>query len=173
MELCQKTRRTRPSEAPMKVMNIIHDSIVDGEGLRTVLFLAGCPHRCEGCHNQQSWDLENGIDMTVGEVFQEMMRNPLTNVTYSGGEPFWHAGELLQLSKKLKQCSKKTIWVYSGYTYEQIINHPNTNYRELLRYCDVLVDGKYEHSSRDLTLLYRGSRNQRIINLHEAIPHHV
>ncbi|WZX99699.1 anaerobic ribonucleoside-triphosphate reductase activating protein [Bacillus sp. FSL W7-1360] len=149
----------------MKVMNIIHDSVVDGEGLRTVLFLAGCPHACKGCHNEESWHISNGTTMSVEEVFQEIMSNPLTNITYSGGEPLIHAKELIQLSILIKQSSNKNIWLYSGYTHEQILSHPNAHYRHLLLYCDVLVDGKFERDKRDLTLLYRGSRNQRLIQL--------
>lgn len=142
MEFGEKTRRKGQSEASMKVMNIIHDSIVDGEGLRTVVFLAGCPHMCEGCHNKQSWNINNGFDMSVDEVFEEIMKNPLTNVTYSGGEPLLHAGELIELSEKIKQHSEKDIWLYSGYTYEQILK--NEKHSALLAYCDVLVDGPFE-----------------------------
>ncbi|KAA6450855.1 anaerobic ribonucleoside-triphosphate reductase activating protein [Bacillus swezeyi] len=163
MEFCQKARRKGQSEAPMKVMNIIHDSIVDGEGLRTVVFLAGCPHMCEGCHNKQSWNINNGFDMSVDEVFEEIMKNPLTNVTYSGGEPLLHASELIELSEKIRKHSEKDIWLYSGYTYEQILS--NEKHSALLAYCDVLVDGPFEIKNRDLTLLYRGSSNQRIIEL--------
>ncbi|MCY8619931.1 anaerobic ribonucleoside-triphosphate reductase activating protein, partial [Bacillus haynesii] len=118
------------------------------EGLRTVVFLAGCPHMCEGCHNKQSWNINNGFDMSVDEVFEEIMKNPLTNVTYSGGEPLLHAGELIELSEKIKQHSEKDIWLYSGYTYEQILK--NEKHSALLAYCDVLVDGPFEIKKRDL-----------------------
>ncbi|MGQ0418497.1 4Fe-4S cluster-binding domain-containing protein, partial [Bacillus sp. HC-Mk] len=75
----------------MKVMNIIHDSVVDGEGLRTVVFFAGCPHRCVGCHNPKSWNICNGTEMTVEEIVKEIASNPLTDVTFSGGDPFFQA----------------------------------------------------------------------------------
>lgn len=118
---------------------------------------------CEGRHNKQSWNINNGFDMTIDEVFEEIMTNPLTNVTYSGGEPLLHTAELIELSKKIKRNSEKDIWLYSGYTYEQILN--NDKHSALLEYCDVLVDGPFEIKKRDLTLLYRGSSNQRIIKL--------
>ena len=148
----------------MKVMNIIHDSIVDGEGLRTVVFLAGCPHFCKGCHNPSSWNRENGIDMTIDEIYEEVMSNPLTDVTFSGGEPFMQADELQILAKRLKQ-SNKNIWIYSGFTYEELIDHPNPNCQKLLMLCDVLVDGRFELDKHDPNLLFRGSANQRIIHL--------
>lgn len=148
----------------MKVMNIIHDSIVDGEGLRTVVFFAGCPHFCKGCHNPSSWNRENGIDMTIDEIYEEVMSNPLTDVTFSGGEPFIQADELQILAKRLKE-SNKNIWIYSGFTYEELIDHPNPNYQNLLMHCDVLVDGRFELDKHDPRLLFRGSANQRIIHL--------
>jgi len=148
----------------MKVMNIIHDSIVDGEGLRTVVFFAGCPHLCKGCHNPSSWNRENGRDMTLNEIYEDIMSNPLTNVTFSGGEPFMQADELLLLAKRLKQ-SNKNIWVYSGFTYEELLGHPNPNCQKLLMLCDVLVDGRFELDKHDPNLLFRGSANQRIIHL--------
>ena len=148
----------------MKVMNIIHDSIVDGEGLRTVVFLAGCPHFCKGCHNPSSWNQDNGRDMTINEIYEDIMSNPLTNVTFSGGEPFMQADELLLLAKRLKQ-SNKNIWVYSGFTYEELLDHPNPNCQNLLMLCDVLVDGRFELDKHATNLLFRGSANQRIIHL--------
>lgn len=148
----------------MRVMNIIHDSVVDGEGLRTVVFLAGCPHFCKGCHNPRSWNIKNGMEMTVDEVFDEVISNPLTNVTLSGGEPFYQAEEVCRLAKALKS-NGKNIWVYSGYMLEQLIHSNNPYQQELLTYCDVLVDGPFLLAERDLTLSFRGSKNQRIIDL--------
>lgn len=148
----------------MKVMNIIHDSVVDGEGLRTVIFFAGCPHFCKGCHNPKSWNIHNGTEMTIDEVLKEVASNPLTNVTLSGGEPFYQANEVSELAKEIKKLGKN-IWAYSGYTIEQLLE--NEDHRLLLSYCDVLVDGPFVLAERDLTLTFRGSRNQRIIDLAE------
>lgn len=149
------------------VMNIYHDSIVDGEGFRTVVFFAGCPHKCKGCHNPQSWNINNGKQMTVEEVFDEVMSNPLSDVTFSGGDPFLQAKEIIPLAKMLKEAGKN-IWAYSGFTMEQLM-HLNGDTRELLTYIDVLVDGRFILSKRDTSLYWCGSSNQRIIKLENGI----
>ncbi|WP_284139092.1 MULTISPECIES: anaerobic ribonucleoside-triphosphate reductase activating protein [unclassified Virgibacillus] len=149
----------------MKVMNIIHDSVVDGPGLRTVIFLAGCPHQCPGCHNPESWKMTNGTNMSIEEILREVESNPLTDVTLSGGEPFIQAKELVKLVALLKERGKN-VWIYSGYTYEQLSTSINPYQQELLALCDVLVDGKFIQEERDLSLSFRGSRNQSIIDLH-------
>ena len=165
MESRQSRGREESSETwKMKVMNIIHDSVVDGEGMRSVVFFAGCPHHCIGCHNPESWNARNGKDMSVDEIYKELMSNPLTDVTFSGGEPFIQADQLVKLASLLKR-SGKNIWIYSGYTIDEILNHTNQSYQNLLSLCDVLVDGKYVADKRDITLPFRGSSNQRIIAL--------
>jgi anaerobic ribonucleoside-triphosphate reductase activating protein len=150
----------------MRVLTIFHDSIVDGNGLRTVIFFAGCPHFCQGCQNPQSWNRENGAEWTVGEVFQEVMRNELSNVTFSGGEPFLQSKEIAPLAKKLKRGGKN-IWCYTGYLYEELIQCPD--HVAMLKYIDVLVDGRFELSKRDLSLQYKGSSNQRVINVQKSL----
>src|SRR5690606_33098245 len=104
----------------MKVMNIIHDAVVDGEGLRTEIFFAGCPHFCRGCHNPKNWNISNGTEMTVQEIVEEVASNSLTDVTFSGGEPFLQAQEVSKVAKQLKNLGKN-IWVYTGYTLEQLL----------------------------------------------------
>lgn len=148
----------------MKVMNILHDSVVDGEGLRTVIFFAGCPHGCVGCHNPASWKMSNGIDMSLDEILREIESNPMSNVTLSGGEPFIQAKEVSELARKIKEMGKN-IWAYSGFTHEEILTSPDPYKSELLNYCDVLVDGRFVLEERDLSLKFRGSRNQRVIYL--------
>ena len=167
MESCQGRGRKESSEAwKMKVMNIIHDSVVDGEGLRSVVFFAGCTHHCKGCHNPESWNDRNGKEMNIDEIYQELMSNSLTDVTFSGGEPFMQADQLVMLASLLKDRGKN-IWIYSGFTIDEILIHPNKSYQKLLSVCDVLVDGKFEMDKRDTTLPFRGSTNQRIISLQE------
>ncbi|GAF65217.1 ribonucleoside-triphosphate reductase activating protein [Bacillus sp. TS-2] len=144
----------------MKIMNILHDSVVDGYGLRTVIFFAGCPHRCRGCHNPKSLNIENGIDMTASEVINEAL-NPLTHITFSGGEPFMQAEEGKEVAKALKENSKN-IWIYTGYTLADIQENGSASQLELLSYCDVLVDGLFIESQKDITIPFRGSRNQKI-----------
>lgn len=151
----------------MRVMNILHDSVVDGEGLRTVIFFAGCPHFCKGCHNPASWNINNGTEMTADEIVAEVASNPLTDVTLSGGEPFFQAKEVAEVARRLKELGKN-IWTFSGYTLEQLLEAEGEDgaaKRELLRYCDVLIDGPFILAERDLSLEFRGSRNQRIIDL--------
>ncbi|PIE93231.1 anaerobic ribonucleoside-triphosphate reductase activating protein [Bacillus fungorum] len=150
----------------MKVMNIIHDSVVDGEGLRTVVFFAGCPHRCFGCHNPKSWNICNGTEMTVEEIVKEIASNTLTDVTFSGGDPFFQAAEVKKVAKAVKDL-KKNLWMYTGYKLEEIQSSQNNDMIELLHYGDVLVDGRFEIEKKDLTLPFRGSSNQRIIRLKE------
>ncbi|MGD6891075.1 anaerobic ribonucleoside-triphosphate reductase activating protein [Bacillus mobilis] len=150
----------------MKVMNIIHDSVVDGEGLRTVVFFAGCPHRCFGCHNPKSWNICNGTEMTVEEIVKEIESNRLTDVTFSGGDPFFQAAEVKKVAQAVKGL-KKNLWMYTGYTLEEIQSSQNNDMIELLHYGDVLVDGRFEIEKKDLTLPFRGSSNQRIIRLKE------
>ncbi|ABS22500.1 anaerobic ribonucleoside-triphosphate reductase activating protein [Bacillus cytotoxicus] len=150
----------------MRVMNMIHDSVVDGEGLRTVVFFAGCPHRCVGCHNPQSWNICNGTEMTAEEIIKEIVKNPLTDVTFSGGDPFLQAAEVKKVAKGVKDLGKN-LWIYTGYTLEEIQNSQNNDMIELLQYGDVLVDGRFQLDKRDLTLPFRGSSNQRIIRLKE------
>lgn len=145
---------------------MIHDSVVDGEGLRTVVFFAGCPHRCVGCHNPQSWNTCNGTEMTAEEIIKEIAKNPLTDVTFSGGDPFLQAAEVKKVAKGVKDL-RKNLWIYTGYTLEEIQNSQNNDMIELLQYGDVLVDGRFELDKRDLTLPFRGSSNQRIIRLKE------
>lgn len=141
-----------------------HDSVVDGEGLRTVIFFAGCPHHCFGCHNPESWNPKNGKEMSVQEIMDEVLSNPLTDITFSGGEPFCQAKEVKELARELKKLNKN-IWIYTGYTIEQLKSSEDKHVGELLEYCDVLVDGPFIIEKRDITLPFRGSSNQRIIKL--------
>lgn len=150
----------------MKVMNILHDSVVDGEGLRTVVFFAGCPHRCQGCHNPQSWNVNNGTEMTCREIIKEIEKNTLADVTFSGGDPFLQAKEVKKVAEAVKERGKN-LWIYTGYTLEEIQHSKNNDMIELLHYTDVLVDGRFELENRDVTLPFRGSSNQRIIRLKE------
>lgn len=150
----------------IRVQNIMHSSAVDGTGFRDVLFVNYCPHKCEGCHNQQTWDYENGTDMTVQEVFDSLTESSITNVTFSGGEPFCQPKALTNLAKMLKGVGK-TIWAYSGFTFEQLMSKPET--KELLELCDVLVDGKFIKAEAKLNMRFKGSENQRIIDVKKSL----
>lgn len=146
-----------------RVLSIYHDSVVDGEGLRTVIFFAGCPHYCKGCHNPRSWNLRNGNEISVQQIVEEAL-NPLTDITLSGGDPFYQAEAAANVARQLK-AHGKNIWAYTGWTIEQLLENKNSHQLELLKYVDVLVDDSFILAERDLTLSFRGSRNQRIIEM--------
>lgn len=150
-------------EQEICILDIVHDTIVDGTGFRTVVYSAGCPHACPGCHNPQSWDRANGRLVSIDAIMEEICRNPVANVTFSGGEPFMQARSFIALAKKIKSETNKTIWCYTGFTYETLLQNPL--FTEFLSYIDVLVDGRFDETQQDPSLHFRGSRNQRIIEL--------
>ena len=144
----------------MRVLDIIHGSIVDGEGLRTSIYFAGCKHRCKGCHNPQSWDFNAGVDMSIDEIFEDIKKNNF-NVTYSGGDPLYqNLDDLVALSKKIHSLGLD-IWLYTGFTFEELLN--DSKYNDILENVDVIVDGPFIEEQRDINILFRGSRNQRIL----------
>ena len=147
-----------------------NDSIVDGPGRRYTVFVLGCIHNCTGCHNPGSHDIEGGYEKDVLEIFSEISRNPLLDgVTFSGGEPFLQAKPLCELAKLVKD-KNLNIYVYSGFTFEQLLSGANeeNGWRELLEISDVLIDGKFEEDKKHYTLLFKGSENQRIIDIKES-----
>ncbi len=144
------------------------ESIVDGPGLRYSIFVQGCPHHCPGCHNPQSHAFGTGYKKTTDELFSAIKENPLlSGVTFSGGEPFCQAEALCELAHAIK-ILRLNIYIYSGYTIEQLLEKAAQDpfIKELLQLCDTLVDGPYIEQQRNLELLFRGSENQRIIDLH-------
>ena len=152
----------------IRVCGIERESIVDGPGFRYVLFVQGCPHRCPGCHNPESHDPAGGTDMTTEEVFADIMKNPhLQGVTFSGGEPFEQVPALLELGKMIREAGL-SLMSYSGYTLEELQRRADPQTDELLSMLDILVDGRYVESLRNLTLIYRGSENQRVIDMNKT-----
>ena len=153
------------------IVGINFESIVDGDGVRVVIFFSGCNHHCKGCHNPESHDFKTGksFGSEIQEQIAEYVRETpfVSGVTLSGGDPMYSADSIIPFIKELKELSPtSTVWVYSGFTYEEIIADPSM--RELLVMCDVLVDGPFILDQRDITLSYRGSRNQRIIDIQES-----
>ena len=141
-------------------------SVADGVGLREVLYIAQCTHRCKGCQNAKYWD-DLGDEYTINEVVNKLIKNPLTNITLSGGDGLTVQYEnTLELCKRLKEKSNKNIWVYTGYTYDELIK---LNKTEIFKYIDVLVYGRFELDKRDITLKFRGSSNQRIIDIPKSL----
>ncbi|MFV0394521.1 MAG: anaerobic ribonucleoside-triphosphate reductase activating protein [Coprobacillaceae bacterium] len=152
----------------LRLFGTANDSIVDGPGIRYVVFTQGCGHNCKGCHNPGSHDMQGGYLKDIDEILQEIDDNPLLDgVTLSGGEPILQAKNLIPLCKEIKKRNLHIV-IYSGFTYEEILALGNTQ-KELLSLCDMLIDGKFEVDKRSLSLLYRGSSNQRIINVQESL----
>jgi anaerobic ribonucleoside-triphosphate reductase activating protein len=151
----------------IRVLDIIEDTTVDGPGFRTSIYCAGCAHECKGCHNPQSWDFNGGREMTTDEIMKIIEADPYADVTFSGGDPMYQAEGFIELARAIRQRTDKTIWCYTGFTYEALLKMPKQ--RELLELIDVLVDGPFVESLRDPDLLFRGSSNQRIISLPQPI----
>ena len=156
------------SELPrLRVSGCVSDSIVDGPGMRYVVFVQGCPHRCPGCHNPQTHDFSGGYDADLDEIVRQIAGDPLmSGVTLSGGEPFCQAEALCVLGERIRALGKSIV-VYSGYTYEQLIQKGESepSVLRLLDLADLLIDGPYIEAQRDLSLQFRGSKNQRVIDL--------
>lgn len=152
----------------LKLAGIVGDSIVDGPGIRMTVFCQGCPHHCAGCHNPETWSFEGGTPMEENEILQIVESNPLVKgVTFSGGEPFAQASGYAVLAKHLKEKGYE-VASYSGYTFEQLYDGTEEQ-KELLRNIDVLIDGPFVETKRNLSLPYRGSSNQRIINVKASL----
>lgn len=147
----------------INIVRIVEGTSVDGPGLRTSIYFAGCRHRCPGCHNQQTWDFASGTPMTIDEVMKTVLYNDF-NVTFSGGDPMYSAEAILPLAREIKKAGY-TIWCYTGFTFEELLKHGTEAMRELLKFVDVLVDGPFIEALRDTSLLFRGSSNQRLIDV--------
>lgn len=151
----------------IKLAGIERNSVVDGPGIRTVLFVQGCPHRCPGCHNPQAQPWEGGYWREVSALAESLTEDrSIRGVTFSGGEPFAQARALATLAGKLKEAGLDIV-VYSGYTYEELdrMAQTDSSVAGLLKACDLLIDGPYQQENRDISLAFRGSSNQRIIDL--------
>lgn len=151
----------------MRILSVVEESVVDGPGIRTVIFTAGCPHHCKGCHNPSSWNPAGGEEIEVDEIVRRIELSGWDGVTISGGEPFLQSSELAKLVLACKSLGKN-VWVYTGYTMEQLVAMHDEAIQTVLDYADVLVDGRFEQSLRDMGLRFRGSRNQRIIFLNKV-----
>lgn len=145
----------------------MEDTMVDGPGFRTAIYAAGCTHHCQGCHNPQSWDIRAGREMTTEEILVPILADPFADVTFTGGDPMMQPEGFTELACAIKEQSHKTIWCYTGYTYETLLTMPVQ--RELLRHIDVLVDGPFIQNLRDEQLRFRGSSNQRTIDVQRSL----
>ena len=147
----------------LSVLAIVEDTTVDGPGFRTAIYSAGCPNHCPGCHNPESWDIHRGSMMQTEEIVERILADEFADVTFSGGDPMFQPEGFTELAQAIKARSSKNIWCYTGYTFEALLRNPAQ--RQLLEQIDVLVDGRFEQSLRDESLLFRGSSNQRLIDV--------
>ncbi len=153
-------------DTALRVVNIVEGTSVDGPGLRTSIYFAGCDHHCPGCHNPTTWAHDAGRSMTIDEIMYIVIENDF-NVTFSGGDPVYQLSNLLPLARRIRDLGK-TIWLYTGFTFEELWAMPRC--RELLELVDVVVDGPFIESERDISLRFRGSRNQRLVLAAESRP---
>lgn len=153
----------------MRYHNITTDDMLNGDGLRTVLWVAGCTHNCKGCQNPITWDIEGGLpfdDAAERELFDKIAPDYISGVTLSGGDPLHpqNRGKITELAKKCKELfPEKTVWLYTGFTFEEIKG------LEIVQYCDVIVDGEFILEQRDPKLHWKGSANQRVIDVRETL----
>ena len=149
----------------MRDHNITKDDMLNGDGLRVVLWVAGCSHCCRECHNPVTWDVNGGLPFTEEEkqeIFRELNKDYISGITFSGGDPLHSANimDVTELAKEIREkYPKKTIWLYTGALWEEVCKE------EIVRYLDVLVDGEFEADKKDVTLHWKGSSNQRVIDV--------
>lgn len=149
----------------MRYHNITKDDMLNGDGLRTVLWVAGCTHACPGCHNPITWDINGGLPFDKAakeELFSYLEKPYISGITFSGGDPLHPCNreEITELAKEIRQnFPQKTIWLYTGFLWEEICDLP------VVQYLDVLVDGEFVQALKDTKLYWRGSSNQRVINV--------
>lgn len=153
----------------MRYHNITKDDMLNGDGLRVVLWVAGCSHGCKGCQNPITWDPNGGIPFEQKdkeEVFEQLEKSYITGITFSGGDPLHEANinDVTALAKEIREkYPTKTIWLYTGYRWEEIKDW------EIVKYLDVVVDGKFDLATRDVTLHWKGSPNQRVIAVQKTL----
>ncbi len=149
----------------MKVAGIIQNSVVNGIGVRDTIFFQGCEHHCIGCHNPKTWDINGGEEMSVQRI-AEIFKDSPHDITLSGGEPLLQYDEIIGLMGYMYNAQRKRFWIYTGFRYEEI---PPRMLEVMSKYVDVLVDGRFEESKKDLKLQFRGSSNQRLIDLPKSV----
>ena len=150
----------------IRVLDILEDTMVDGPGFRTSIYCAGCGHKCPGCHNPQSWAFDGGREMTTQQLLKIIIDDPFANVTFSGGDPMYQAAGFAELARAIREYTNKDIWCYTGFQFESLIQ---LDQLELLEQLDVLVDGPFIERLKDPDLLFRGSSNQRLIDVPKSL----
>jgi anaerobic ribonucleoside-triphosphate reductase activating protein len=155
--------------ATVRISGVVNESVVDGPGIRTVVFFQGCCHECSGCHNPETWDVKGGVEVVVSDLIPQLKLNPLlAGVTFSGGEPFLQAGPAAALGRIIKTMGL-TLWIYTGFVWENLLNSPDRQFKELLDIADVLIDGPFVENLHDGNLVFKGSSNQRIVDAQASL----
>lgn len=151
----------------IRISGIVEESIVDGPGIRFVIFSQGCKHNCLGCHNPETHSFSGGELIKIDKIIEKIKENPLLDgVTFSGGDPFEQAGKFANLGKKIKDLNLGlNVITYTGYVFEDILESDNMDWKDLLNVTDILIDGPFEIDKKSLELKFRGSSNQRIIDV--------
>lgn len=163
--------RNFESDADIRIAGVIEESIVDGPGIRYVVFTQGCPHRCPGCHNPKTHDYSGGTIISARILLDKIKKNPLLDgLTLSGGEPFEQAASCAILAKEVKKTGLNVI-TYTGYLFEDLFNKAqyDQGISDLLNNTDILIDGPFDMEKRDILLKFRGSGNQRVIDMKETL----
>lgn len=153
----------------IRIAGIVKESVVDGPGVRYVVFTQGCFHNCPGCHNPETHDINGGKEMDVEDIIKDLKGNKLLDgVTFSGGEPFLHSRQLSYIASEIKSMGLNIV-AYTGYKYEELTSSDDKNIKELLNLTDILIDGRFRLDQKDISLKFRGSRNQRVLDVKKSI----
>lgn len=155
----------------VRLSGIIHESLTNGPGMRRVIFAQGCKHNCKSCFNKDTHDFNSGVEFKVDDIVRDIKANPLLKgITFSGGDPLEQGEGFSEIAKQVRNKSFN-VWCYTGYTFEEILKgaENNSQWRELINNIDVLVDGKFIEELKDDELKFRGSKNQRIIDVPNSL----
>ena len=152
----------------VRIQDILFETMMDGEGLRTSIYFQGCRHYCKGCHNPQTWDMAGGYEVTIDYLLDLIKDDEFADVTFSGGDPLYQCDAVTELARRIKAETDKTIWCYTGFTYEEILD--NAWLSQILPYIDVLVDGPFIEEKKTSEIPFVGSLNQRKIKLQHGAP---
>lgn len=154
----------------INIFGVAKESFVDGEGIRYAIFAQGCAHGCVGCHNPESHSFEKHTEIGIDELVEDIKsRGHIDGVTFSGGDPMFQIEEFNELAKRIKSETDLSIWCYTGFTFEGLLERQSVEVNELLGNIDVLIDGKFELVNKNLSLLFRGSSNQRLIDVKRSL----
>lgn len=150
----------------IQLIRIVEDTTVDGPGWRTSVYCAGCKHACKGCHNPESWSFNIGESIEIEELLHRLSETE-GNITFSGGDPMYQAEAFTELARRIREELHRTIWCYTGFLWDEVLGNPQMS--AMLPYLEVLVDGPFVEAEKSLDLMFRGSRNQRLIDVQKSL----